>query len=126
MSTLGYRIRKVRENLNLTGEEFGKKLNVTKVAVSNWENNNRKPDAEMLIKIADLGNISTDHLLGRTNDSNFNIYEKKEEQTSYNTLNKAKEILDTFKKAGINPEDIDLEELQKILKTYVLFNSSNK
>lgn len=64
MSTLGQQIKKIRESLGLTGEEFGKKLNVTKVAVSNWENNNRKPDLDMLVKIAKLGNTSVDSLLG--------------------------------------------------------------
>src|SRR3712207_6797934 len=63
-STLGQQIKKIRESLGLTGEEFGKKLNVTKVAVSNWENNNRKPDLDMLVKIAKLGNTSVDSLLG--------------------------------------------------------------
>lgn len=66
MKTIGDRIRSVRESLGLTGEEFGKKLNVTKVAVSNWENGNRKPDGDMLVKIADLGEVSTDYLLCRT------------------------------------------------------------
>lgn len=63
MNTVGERIKKVREDLGLTGGEFGKKLSVTKVAVSNWENNNRKPDLDMLVKIAELGSVTTDYLL---------------------------------------------------------------
>lgn len=75
MNTLGNRIRGVREKLNLTGEEFGKLLNVTKVAVSNWENGNRKPDTDILIKIADIGDVSLDYLLGRTDDPQSKVYE---------------------------------------------------
>lgn len=76
MKTTGDRIRYIRKNiLNLKGEEFGEKLNVTKVAVSNWENNNRTPDVEMLVKIAELGNVSVDWLLCRTNNPNAKVYE---------------------------------------------------
>ncbi|KGK87999.1 helix-turn-helix transcriptional regulator [Clostridium sp. HMP27] len=74
MRTTGDRIRFVREKLGLKGEDFGKKLNVTKVAVSNWENNNRTPDADMLVKIADLGDVSVDWLLLRTDNQDAKIY----------------------------------------------------
>ncbi|WP_051539798.1 helix-turn-helix domain-containing protein [Clostridium ihumii] len=67
IKTIGDRIHSIRESLNLTGEDFGRKLNVTKVAVSNWENNNRTPDVNMLVNIAKLGNVSVDWLLCQTN-----------------------------------------------------------
>lgn len=73
-SILGNRIREIRLNLNLTGEEFGKKLNVTKVAVSKWENGQRSPDTEMLVKIADIGDVSLDWLLGRTDIQNAKLF----------------------------------------------------
>lgn len=94
MSTLGERIKNIRESLNLTGEEFGKKLNVTKVAVSNWENNNRKPDADMLIKIAELGNVTTDYLLARTNEKKSIISEEDITVTRTETENLAEDFLD--------------------------------
>ncbi|WP_139904809.1 helix-turn-helix domain-containing protein [Clostridium thermarum] len=75
MKTIGERIKEVREDLGLTGEEFGKKLNVAKGTVSNWENNNRKPDAETLLKIADLGNVTIDYIVGRTDHKNSFIAE---------------------------------------------------
>lgn len=68
MKTIGDRIRDIRETLGLTGEEFGRKLNVAKGSVSNWENNKRTPDADMLVKIADLGKVTTDYILCRTDN----------------------------------------------------------
>lgn len=65
-NTIGSRIRYVREKLGYTGEEFGKCLNVTKVAISNWENDNRKPDLDTIVRIANLGNVSTDFILCNT------------------------------------------------------------
>lgn len=75
METTGDRIRSIRISLEKTGEEFGNILNVTKVAVSNWENNNRTPDADTLIKIADLGKVSVDWLLCRTDEPSNKILE---------------------------------------------------
>lgn len=71
---VGIRIKELRTALNLTGEEFGNKLNVTKVAVSNWENGHRKPDPDMLIKIADTCDVSVDWILGRTNEKKGILY----------------------------------------------------
>lgn len=44
-------------------EQFAEKLNVTRQAVSNWENNRNLPDIEMLILIAQTFHISLDNLI---------------------------------------------------------------
>ncbi|EGT3639058.1 helix-turn-helix domain-containing protein [Clostridioides difficile] len=63
----GQRLKEIRVQKNLTGEELGKILNVTKVAISNWESGRRFPSQNILISIADYFNISLDFLLCRTN-----------------------------------------------------------
>ncbi|AMQ19634.1 helix-turn-helix domain-containing protein [Geobacillus sp. JS12] len=67
---LGDRLRKLRQEKKLTQEELGKKINVTKVSISGYENGNRTPDTETLQKLADFFNVTTDYLLGRTDDPN--------------------------------------------------------
>lgn len=62
---LNERIKELRLAYKMNQVEFGKKLNVTKQSVSNWENNNIQPSIDMLIKIADCFSVSTDFLLGR-------------------------------------------------------------
>lgn len=42
-------IKRLRKENNLTQEEMAKKLNVTRQAISNWENNRNLPDFEMII-----------------------------------------------------------------------------
>ena len=71
---IGNRIRDIRKSINLSGEEFGNRLNVSKTAVSNWENGNRIPDAEALSKIADLGDVSIDWIFGRTDVPKAKLY----------------------------------------------------
>lgn len=56
-------IKMIRGRSKLTQEELAKKLNVSRQAVSNWENNRNLPDLEMLIKISSVFEISLDKLI---------------------------------------------------------------
>lgn len=64
----GERIKELRLSLCLNQVEFGKRLNVTKQCISNWENGNIQPSLDMLILIANKYSVSTDYLLGFIND----------------------------------------------------------
>lgn len=66
---LNENIRILRESIGLSQVDLAKKLNVSKQCVSNWENDNVQPSIEMLIKLSDFFNVSTDFILGRTSDS---------------------------------------------------------
>ena len=59
------RIRKLREQNNITREDFAKKIDVTYAALSKYETGKRQPDYETLQKIADYFEVTTDYLLGR-------------------------------------------------------------
>ncbi|PEG68181.1 XRE family transcriptional regulator [Lactobacillus johnsonii] len=56
-------IKRLRKENNLTQEEMAKKLNVTRQAISNWENNRNLPDFEMIILIAETFDFSLDELI---------------------------------------------------------------
>ena len=62
---LGDKIREIRLAKKISQVELAKILDVTKQSVSNWENENIQPSIEMLSKIADAFNVSTDFLLSR-------------------------------------------------------------
>lgn len=75
MKTLGCRLKSLRKNMQLTGEEFGVKMNVSKPTVSLWESDKRTPNAEMLQKIANFFDVSVDYLLiGKPNTTNDSYY----------------------------------------------------
>ncbi len=59
----GQQIKNIREKANLTQEQFAMKLNVTRQAVSNWENNKNLPDIGMLILISEVFHLSLDELI---------------------------------------------------------------
>lgn len=56
-------IKKLRTEKKLTQEELAQKINVTRQAVSNWENAKTQPDLEMLISIADALQVDFEALL---------------------------------------------------------------
>jgi len=64
----GDRLRQLREEHDLTQEQLGKVLNVKKAAVSKYETGYTVPDSETLKKLASFFGVSTDYLLGLTDD----------------------------------------------------------
>ena len=62
---LNENIKRLRLARGLNQVEFAKVMGVSKQCVSNWENDNVMPSIEMLIKIADFFNVTTDYILGR-------------------------------------------------------------
>lgn len=66
--TFSDRLKELRTSKGLTMEQLGKELDSTKGTISNYENGNKKPSLDMLIKIADYFNVSIDYLVGRSND----------------------------------------------------------
>lgn len=65
--SLGKRMREARIDKGLTQEEAAKHLGITFQALSNYERDIRDPDTDLLKSIADLYEVTTDYLLGRTN-----------------------------------------------------------
>lgn len=59
----GEQIKHIRQQENLTQEQFAEKLSVSRQAVSNWENNKNLPDIGMLILMSDVFQISLDQLI---------------------------------------------------------------
>lgn len=56
-------IKKMRTEKKLTQEELAQKINVTRQAVSNWENAKTQPDLETLISIAEALQVDFEALL---------------------------------------------------------------
>lgn len=74
MDDFGKRLKQLRLDNNLTQEQLGRMLNVTNVGVSKWESNERFPDKDTLIKIANYFDVSTDYLLCRTDNPDAKIF----------------------------------------------------
>ena len=61
---IGNNIRTLRRSRDMTQDELADKLGVTFQTVSRWENGGSYPDIEFLPAIADVFEVTVDHLLG--------------------------------------------------------------
>ena len=77
------RLKLLREEYNLSREDLANNLNISYSAISKYEQNVRFPDKNTLNKIADFFGVSTDYLLGRT-DERLPAHLIKKEATKYN------------------------------------------
>lgn len=60
---IGMRIRKYRKLANLTQEQLGNELHVSKSRISNWEQGINRPDADILADLCRVLQISPSILL---------------------------------------------------------------
>lgn len=66
-------IKELRKSFNISQVQLANELGVTKQCVSNWENDNILPSLDMLLKIAKYFNVTTDYLLGVSNDNIIDV-----------------------------------------------------
>ncbi|MGE0981629.1 helix-turn-helix domain-containing protein [Bacillus cereus] len=92
--TLGYRLKKERERRKWSQKFVAEKIGITNTVLSNYERDYRDPDTTTLGKLADLYEISTDELLGRSNKLS-----KKEERDIARDLEKTLEELENSEDA---------------------------
>lgn len=67
---LSENIKVLRKEKGMSQEELAMKLNVVRQTISKWEQNLSVPDSEMLIKLADIFDVSVSDLLGETVEEN--------------------------------------------------------
>ena len=75
---LGENIKTYRQKKGYTQEEVANRLHVTRQTISKWEKNYSVPDAEVLVKLADVLEVQTSQLLGVKADSDAQTTEEKQ------------------------------------------------
>lgn len=58
------RLKELRIEAKMSQKQLAELLGVVQHTISNWEKEARQPDFDMLIKIAETLDVSTDFLLG--------------------------------------------------------------
>lgn len=64
MVDFGDRMKELRRQAGLTQKELGARIGVTKSVISYYELSERTPSPEVLVKLAGVFHVTTDHLLG--------------------------------------------------------------
>ena len=98
MVLLGKRIKEQRKKMNLTQEELGHLINVTKVSMCCYGNVTRTPTLETLKVLAETFNVDINYLLGNDSyeiadgDNSYGIYMSQEEITFIKEIRKNNNI----------------------------------
>ncbi len=67
------RLRELRLQYDLGQAQVAKMANVTKNAISTYENGTRQPSFETLVRLAVIYRVSTDYLLGVANEQCLDV-----------------------------------------------------
>ena len=67
------RIKQLRISNNMTQTDLAKKLNITRSSVNAWEMGISTPSTAYIIKLSQLLKVSTDYLLGLSNNINLDV-----------------------------------------------------
>jgi transcriptional regulator with XRE-family HTH domain len=65
----GERIRELRKERGWTMKQLGQRLDVAESTVSGYENEIRRPDLDILLRLSELFNVSVDYLIGRVTET---------------------------------------------------------
>lgn len=68
MEILAKRLRFLREQRNLTQADVAKEIGIATFTYQRYEYGEREPSAPLIVAIADFYGVSTDYLLGRSEE----------------------------------------------------------
>ena len=100
---LGEKLKQLRTEKHLRQDQVACLINVERSSISLWENDLRQPTYTALVKLATLYGVTTDYLLGCSNDRTVDV--------SGLTAAEAAMIIDLV--ASMTAKNKKLEELRK-------------
>lgn len=106
-------LKELRKGKKLSQDQVAKALGVSLRAYQNYEYNQREPNIEIINKIADFYNVTTDYLLGRDTVTQSTVDELANE---FNMSALEKKILDNYLSLPKNMRTDLMEFLHKSVK----------
>ena len=64
MTTFSERLKELRTEKNLTQQQLAKLTGLSQGGIANWENENRLPNINAIIVLADFFNVTVGQLIG--------------------------------------------------------------
>lgn len=68
MEIFGKRIKELLVENGISQKELADRLHVGRTTLCEWLNNHNEPSMQTIVDIANIFDVSTDYLLGRTED----------------------------------------------------------
>lgn len=119
METLGTRLRKLRETKNLTQTELSELLGMkTYTTVSKWESNDNFPKGKDLKVLAEIFNVSSDYLLGLSEDKNIIVNNSSRNDSNSPIIDVYSQLNEQRKNEVVDFAKFKLQEQQKEEKNH--------
>lgn len=83
MTDFASRLKKLRKQMGLNQTQLAKRIGVSKSLVSYYENQDRSPSPEILIKLSKIFHVSTDYLLGLESEQVLNVSNLSEDDIEF-------------------------------------------
>ena len=106
------RVRELRLEKHITQSELAKFANVTQQTVGAWERGKASPGAEIITKLSNFFNVSTDYLLGQTD-----VRKSQKETDKQDPIDKMLDEVMSYD--GKEPSANDREVLRGIIEAYL-------
>jgi|SRR5690625_1411105 len=107
------KLKELREEKGYLQKFVANKIGVRSNTLSGYENGTRSPDPEMILKLAELYDVSTDCLLGRTDNSNSKIDEDIDEE-----LRELLSEMNVWYKNEPDDKELKLRMLRKMIQSF--------
>ena len=83
MDDFANRLKKLRKQLGLNQTQLAKRLGVSKSMISYYENKDRSPSPDVLIKLSNIFHVTTDYLLGLENEQVLKVSDLSENDVEF-------------------------------------------
>lgn len=110
---LSERIKELRNSFGWTQAQLAEKLKVSQQTIGSWEVGRAEPNADMIITLATLFEVSADYLLGNTDKKHYYDLTEKDERDIQKEL---QSMIDDLKQSGpisFSKDDAEMDEATK-------------
>ena len=59
------RLKELRKERNISQQELGNIVNMSKMAISHWESGHSEPSIAQLLRLSEFFDVSVDYLIGK-------------------------------------------------------------
>ncbi len=103
------KIKELRLSKGVSQQKVADFLNVSQQAYANYESGKRKPEYDLLLRLADFFDVSVDYILGRTDTKKAPASKRDERE---------EEFVEMFKHLNPEQQDLVIAQLKGILDTH--------
>lgn len=116
---IGDKIRNLRTNAKMTQPELAEKLGVSRSAIASYENNSRQPSSQIIVKLSQIFNISTDYFLTDSKHETVDIggLTNSQKKAVHDLIKAFKFANEQFKSPYIKCDDSDVDYLDVLYRT---------